>query len=464
MTFRGLAWRVGLPFLLLVIAETVGLAFYMSSQIAAEERARLERLAATNAVFIKNTSLPPGERLAADLQRATGFDVYFRHGRVLTPPAPAALARALEAAVADGAARRSPGFEVVAVDLHADGSGAGQLYADQQMLVVREVGSEFLDSRIVRVLSAFWLLAIVIAWLAVRGLVRPLRSLAAKLPSIESDAALEVPEADRRDEIGDVARAFLATRQALQDERDQRARMEKLAALGRMTASLAHEIQNPVAAIKMHAQLLRDGDSAEVAEVVEHEAARIEDLVHQWLFLSRPEPPALGVRDLGELIDELARSLRRRFEHARVTLRVTLAAQRQGDLTIAGDGKRLRHVFSNLFGNAIQAMPHGGPLDVRFTDTGDGVRVVVRDHGAGFSAAALARVGEFFFSEKEGGMGIGLGVAREIVVAHGGTLRAGNAADGGAEVTVWLPRRPPAQGGATSAGVSAAEGTGGNLS
>jgi len=435
MTFRGLAWRVGLPLLLLVIAETVGLALYMSSQIAAEGRARLERLAATNAAFVQWSSLPPGERLATDLRRATGFEVYFRHGRTLTPAAPAPLAGVLEVAVADGAARRSAGFEVVATELDTDGQ--------HQMLVVRPVEGEFLDSRIVQVLSAFWVLAIVIAWLAVRGLVRPLRSLAAKLPSIESDAVLAVPEASRRDEIGDVARAFLATRQALQDERDQRARMEKLAALGRMTASLAHEIQNPVAAIKMHAQLLRGGESAEVAEVVEHEAGRIEDLVHQWLFLSRPEPPALGTRDLGELIDELARSLRRRFEHARVTLRVTLAAQRRGDLTIACDGKRLRHVFSNLFGNAIQAMPHGGFLDVTFTDTGDGVRVAVRDHGPGFSAAALARVGEFFFSEKEGGMGIGLGVAREIVAAHGGTLRAGNAADGGAEVTVWLPRRPP---------------------
>ncbi|HEX5052529.1 MAG TPA: HAMP domain-containing sensor histidine kinase [Planctomycetota bacterium] len=431
MTFRGLAWRVGLPFLLLVLAETVTLAIYMTLQIAGEQRARLERLAAADAAFIGQASLPCTERLAEDLQRVTEFEVHFREGATITPAAAdRTLAAVLATVPADGRAHRDAGFECA-------GSSLG---GARELLLVRRVGTAFLDPLIYEVLAASWLLAILIAWLAVRGLVRPLRSLAAKLPDIESSQAITVPEAGRNDEIGDVARAFLQARRTLHDEREQRARMEKLAVLGRMTASLAHEIQNPVAAIKMHAQLLRGADADDVAGVIEHEAVRIENLLHQWMFLSRPEPPALSEWDVGELLDEVVRAQQRRLDHARVRMTV----HRRGLLTMRCDGKRLTHVFSNLLANATQAMPRGGDVVVTATGDADTIEVRFADGGAGFSAQALGHFAEFFFSEKEGGMGIGLGVANEIVRAHGGSMRAENLPDGGACVTVVLPRRAPA--------------------
>lgn len=431
MTFRGLAWRTGLPLVLLVIAATVTLALFMSLQIAAEERARLERLAAANGAFINQTSLTPTEELAKDLQRTTGYATYFRSRRFLIPQADAMFGALLLEVPPDGVAHRVDGHECVRVEL---------LDREEDLLFVRAVGNEFLDERVVRVLAAFWLLSVAIAWWSVRGLVRPLRTLAGKLPSIESAEEVDVPEARRNDEIGDVARSFLAAGRALRDEREQRARVEKLAVLGRMTASLAHEIQNPVAAIKMHAQLWRTGDGDAAAAVVVQEAQQIEDLVDQWMFLTKPEPPALRERDVAQLLEDLVRDQRQRLEHARVRVTVT----HSGSTVLPCDARRLRHVFVNLLTNATQAMFDGGALLIAIEGTRHEVHIDFRDEGRGFTEQALARFGEYFYSEREGGMGIGLAVVREIVAAHGGSIRAENRATGGASVRVSLPRVNPA--------------------
>jgi signal transduction histidine kinase len=286
------------------------------------------------------------------------------------------------------------------------------------------------------VLVLFWLLALFVAWLVSRSLVRPLQHLAAKLPDIETPENIELPEAGRKDEIGDVARAFVRTRAALQEERAERERAEKMAVLGRMAAALAHEIQNPVAAIKMHAQLQGAAEPDGTAQIIEREASRIESLVNQWMFLSKPQPPAMGEVDVPELLAQAVRSHQPQLDHAQVN--VTL---RCNDVPrVPGDARRLIQVFSNLIMNAIQAMPRGGTLSITVERTpANGVSISFADTGGGFSTEALSRFAEFFFSEKEGGMGIGLSVSSEIVKAHGGTLHVANRPDGGAVVAVTLP-------------------------
>ena len=107
MPFQRLAWRIGLPFVLLVLAETVTLVVYMTTQIAAEERARLETLTSTDATFLRQTGLPANERMARDLQRVTGFAAFFRTRDGLVPePEDAALGRLLPNLLADGRAHR----------------------------------------------------------------------------------------------------------------------------------------------------------------------------------------------------------------------------------------------------------------------------------------------------------------------------------------------------------------------
>ncbi|HSP41966.1 MAG TPA: HAMP domain-containing sensor histidine kinase, partial [Luteolibacter sp.] len=109
---------------------------------------------------------------------------------------------------------------------------------------------------------------------------------------------------------------------------------------------------------------------------------------------------------------------------------------------IQADRHRLGQVFGNLLRNAIQAMPAGGEITALVSEIGDAVEVIIEDHGKGFSPAALERLGEPFFSEKEGGMGLGIAVAREICEAHGGRLAAENMPHGGARVRAVFARHP----------------------
>lgn len=429
MTFSRLSWRVGLPFVLLVLLASVALAVFTSRQLIAAEERRFEQVAVTIGAYIEQASLPTTVGLAKDLERVTGHTVLFRHPGGFEPPPPSHL-RDLPLATlpTDRRPLRAGKFLCIAVPV------AGK----HDLVVVREDVRPTFDPVVVQVVAAFALLAVLTTWLVGRSLVRPLRHLARQLPAIETAAARDVPEALRQDEIGDLARAFLRTAQALRDERAAGERMEKLAVLGRMTAALAHEVQNPVAAIRMHAQLWRRGDAPDAAATIEHETTRIEDLLNQWLFLTRPEPPAQAPVDVGALLAQLVASQRAQAEHTAVVVRLDAAA----GLVVTGDGRRLQQVFRNLLTNSLQAMPGGGSVQLTASARGDGgVVVTCRDSGRGFSPAALQRFAEYFFSEREGGMGIGLAVASEIVKAHGGTLVAANHPDGGAVVTVELPGR-----------------------
>ncbi|MCX7886671.1 MAG: ATP-binding protein, partial [Verrucomicrobiae bacterium] len=197
---------------------------------------------------------------------------------------------------------------------------------------------------------------------------------------------------------------------------------QRLAMLGQMATSLAHEIQNPVAAIRLHAQLAGN-------KTILGEATAIENLVNQWMFLAKPQPPQRQAVALDSVLGDAIAALTPMAEHAKVRILFE-----SGGATVEADGRRLAQAFRNLIVNAIQAMPSGGTLTVR----AKGRCVVFSDTGPGFSRTALAKCPAMFYSEREGGMGIGLAVANEIVKAHGGTLKIGNRPEGGAQVTIEL--------------------------
>jgi signal transduction histidine kinase len=245
----------------------------------------------------------------------------------------------------------------------------------------------------------------------------------------------------RRDEIGQLAKTLTRTHQSLRDERELRRAAERHALLGRMAASLAHEVRNPVSAIRLHAQLLEHASQEEAAvsrELIESEAGRIEELVSQWLNHARPVPPVLTEVDVVESLRQAVRLMEPQARHSGVGIEMDA----ETSLLIPADRHRVQQVFGNLLRNAVQAMPSGGTVTVRVLDEKTRVAVVFEDGGEGFSPAALARSGEPFYSEKEGGMGLGLAVAKEICLAHGGGLVAENRTGGGATVRVEFPKNP----------------------
>jgi signal transduction histidine kinase len=136
--------------------------------------------------------------------------------------------------------------------------------------------------------------------------------------------------------------------------------------------------------------------------------------------------------DLGELIARTLQVIQPQAQHAQVNI-----VNQSTDALLVGDSERIGQVLHNLFINAIQAMPRGGELLIRSEQVKRRIsRLIIEDQGTGFSAEALARATEPFFSEKEGGMGIGLAVASEICVAHGAALGICNRDEGGGRVTI----------------------------
>jgi signal transduction histidine kinase len=275
--------------------------------------------------------------------------------------------------------------------------------------------------------------------------VQPIQLLARRLPYIESDPAATLPGAERPDELGALARAYLAARTQIATEREKRRQTERMALLGRMATSLAHEIHNPLSAIRMHGQLLQSTPPAELPAAATdfiptllEETGRIESLVNQWMFLTRPEPPSRSSLSLADTVSQAVRAQTAAAAHAGVKVTTDIPA----GVIVTGDRRRLTQAIVNAIVNAFQAMPHGGSLHISASPADASIALAFQDTGPGFSAEALDHYRELFFSEKEGGMGIGLSVTAEILEAHGGRLEVTNTPDHGALVTFYLPSAP----------------------
>ncbi|MBL9130126.1 MAG: HAMP domain-containing histidine kinase [Verrucomicrobiaceae bacterium] len=222
-------------------------------------------------------------------------------------------------------------------------------------------------------------------------------------------------------------------------ERLKRAQTERLAMLGRVATSLAHDIKNPLASIQLHAQLMTPAgtEDAKALQMIEAESEVIAGLVNQWLHLANPLPPRLVRLDVAECAAAVAKNIEAQARHAGVDIENGL----RGPVWVMGDAQRLAQAFRNILVNAIQAMPRGGKLRITAESRENTISLHFSDSGPGFSEMALARGAELFFTEKEGGMGVGLNIVSSIVLAHGGRLEMKNDPKGGAVIVVSLPFR-----------------------
>lgn len=403
-----------------------------------EEQAFLHQ-ARTNANFIGHISMSLSDVLAGHLGTLTGWKIYFREDRRSWIGAP-------------GSPSLQVKNELGVVQSLADGSFAVVLPIESpvrgewgQVAFVQPpeaFGSTLARPGALAALGAFVLVALAVAYWLARSLIRPLRSFAEALPQIGSEAEPEIPGAERNDELGHVARTFLATREQLREERAKREQAERLATLGRMAASLAHEVRNPVSAIRMHAELMEEDVAEKIPEAVtslEHikrESDKIEGLVQQWTFFAKPEPPKTKRGDVRGIVQQVASLLAPAAVRARLKFVVHVP---DSPVVADFDASRLSQAITNVLQNAIHASAEDGEVSVNVTAVEGAALIEISDTGPGFSPTALAKFAEPFFSEKEGGMGLGLTVTSELCAAHGGSLLVANRAQGGAAVTVKLP-------------------------
>ena len=202
-------------------------------------------------------------------------------------------------------------------------------------------------------------------------------------------------------------------------------RSERLAALGKLLAGVAHEVRNPLAGIRSTVQLWQRGIGLddESFEGLVAEADRLEGIVARLLQFSRADAQDLAPGPLNEVVAEVARLTRGPAEAQGVRLELDLAP---GLPPVAMAPPALVQVFRNLTTNALQVMPEGGTLRLatRLDPTGQRVEASVADTGPGLTPEVVAHLFEPFFTTKADGTGLGLAIAREIALAHRGEIRA----------------------------------------
>jgi two-component system, NtrC family, sensor histidine kinase HydH len=257
----------------------------------------------------------------------------------------------------------------------------------------------------------------------------------AMLPRQASEAVFEIPLYL----VVGVVTGILSDRQRKANE--SLARAERLKTLGEMAAGMAHEVKNPLAAIRSSAQILTErvsGKEAQFAQIIVSEVDRLNRVVNEFLEYARPAPLKREPVVLSGLLDSCLELLAPVIQQAWVTVK---RAYPQGEHKVDVDPNQLRQVFLNLILNAVQAMHSGGEVTLELKQEGAHTHVSVRDTGPGIPTDKLRQVFEPFYSTKPGGTGLGLPIAQRIVSEHGGRLVIECKPGEGTAATVILPGR-----------------------
>lgn len=343
--------------------------------------------------------------------------------------------------------------------------GALEHDADKRLRVLAGRVSGSIDSLSnearARELRSIWALAVLAALtlavgvfvsLHVRRLLAPLARVTERARAVARGdlTAREVETTD--DEIGQLEAAFEKMVSGLSRAQALALSNERLAAIGKMAAHVTHEIRNPLSAMGLNVELLAeelaglkapDGpqrtEVATLLAAIQREAQRLEHLSEEYLRVARLPEPRMEADDVAVAVREIVAFARPQIEREGCTVELTIADPLPPALFDEG---QLRQALLNLLRNAREAMPGGGPIDVRVMAEGMGVVVDVDDRGGGIPDEIRARVFDPFFSTKGEGTGLGLAITRHIVQAHGGSVTCEPRESGGTRFRVALPIAP----------------------
>lgn len=255
-------------------------------------------------------------------------------------------------------------------------------------------------------------------------------------------------------QTNDALREEITERQRIEKEllrvQQQIGRVERLATLGRMTATVAHDLGTPLNSVLGYAQLLAQEDLPEQARrrlaIIETQIHRMGKIIQSYLSYTRGNPSREKI-DINELIRNTLLLLQPVFKQQRVRVIMQLAESLP---VIYGDANSIQRVLINLLDNAVDACDKGGNVTIATREQAgpnqreQGVVIKLADTGAGIPAEMLPKVFELFLTTKAPGKGTGLGlvICQEIVEAHGGTISIASKVGTGTSVTVFLPTNP----------------------
>jgi signal transduction histidine kinase/CheY-like chemotaxis protein len=218
-------------------------------------------------------------------------------------------------------------------------------------------------------------------------------------------------------------------------------RAEKMAAAGRLTASIAHEVNNPLQSVQNCLHLAGREDMApekrkEYFELAQNELERLMKTMHRMLDFYRPGAVKVERVDMLELLQHVLNLASQQLSQRHIDVKKDLPKSLPPVYAVSG---QIQQVFLNLILNSLDAMPNGGELKVGTRELDDGIEITFHDTGPGIPESRRNDIFEPFFSTKEGGTGLGLTVSYNIVTAHGGTLDLVNDHEPGACFRLFLP-------------------------
>ncbi len=249
---------------------------------------------------------------------------------------------------------------------------------------------------------------------------------------------------------------------AIKKMESQMAHSERLAAIGRVAAGIAHEIRNPLASLSGSIQMLNSDlgyilteQNAKLMDITMREADRLNRIITRFLNYTSMQELDQSVTDTGNLLTETATLLQSNPQYQSI---ICFDLQIEPDLEACIDQEQIRQVIWNLCVNAIEAMPDGGTLTVRsrkesprrdkgdrpagdpkYTNADEYVHITITDTGVGIDNASLEKIFEPFYTTKAGGTGLGLPMVHKIIDIHHGKVEATSSPGHGSTFSVWLP-------------------------
>jgi len=219
-------------------------------------------------------------------------------------------------------------------------------------------------------------------------------------------------------------------------------RKEKWAFIGELSASIAHELRNPLASLKGSIEMLRENQvspehAKRLMNIALSEMDRLNGIITDFLLYAKPQELQKESFDVHQSLREIITLIQSQESNGK---QVTISAALEGGEFIAGDQKQLRQVFWNLCLNAIDAVEDNGELDIYTEKKDSSVAIIFRDSGSGISKSDIEKIFYPFFTTKDSGTGLGLSTAQKIVEEHGGKIIARSEGEGkGTTISVILP-------------------------
>jgi two-component system, NtrC family, sensor kinase len=290
------------------------------------------------------------------------------------------------------------------------------------------------------------LISLVLLGIIQHSVIRPLRRLENAAREIGSGNYHTEILTGSEDEIGDVGAAMAKMQRAIRGHLNGLVQTEKMSALGQLSAGIAHEIRNPLFAVRNDLDFLQrnycqDEEQREVYRSMGEGVQRISGIVSAVLGYARPHQPQFGRHSLSEVLRSTMALLGKQLakEHFKVSIEVD---EDVPELEV--DLHKMEQVFVNLLTNAMRARSGAtGQIRITARRVEEQVEVRVSDDGIGISAADLPRVFDPFFTQSGDGTGLGLTIVRRIIHQHHGSIEVQSEPGQGATFTFWLPVRQP---------------------